>query len=223
MKKHFYLFATVITLAVISTACADYPDEQDIVYEQLVSYTQYDTKIDFKKYRTFYVTDSIRYVKDNKVQSVETKKDKFSTFNAQLISENMEALGYSMDATNPDLFITQVGFSNQNVIYGYPGWWYNGYWDSYYWYYDYPFYPAYPWYYPYPYPTVIGAYVTGTVAFEMIDTKNTVEKKLPDGSVVEMDPVIWTAQIKSLLLNTNSEADMKNAINECFKQTKAFQ
>ena len=223
MKKHFYLFATVITLGVISTACTDYPDEQDIVYEQLVSYTQYDTKINFKAYSTFYVSDSIRYVKDNKVQNVESKLDKFSLFNALIIRENMEALGYTMDATNPDIFITQVGFSNQSVIYGYPGWWYGGYWSPYDWYYDYPFYPCYPWYYPYPYPTVIGTYTTGTVAFEMIDTKNTVEKKESNGTIVQVNPVIWTGQIKSLLLNTNSEADMKNAINDCFKQTKAFQ
>lgn len=197
------------------TACAEYPDEDAYVYEQLASITAYDTSVKFKgtgrDFNTYAIGENVIYVGDNDTTLIPKDDPKVASFISKIENKMKKYLNYQeiTDRTTiPDLGIVVTVLKTDNYIVDYynPYWWDCGYYYFYWW--DCGYYP----YYPYYYPAVVGSYTTGTAFVNMIDMTAGSDKK----------EVVWSGIIRSLLTGAETDADVDSALDDCFAQTKAF-
>jgi len=172
-----------------------------------VIYTKYDTSIKFNQFKTFSIVDSIAYISPTDSGKV-LDADAQAVLNQ--ITQNMTSRGYVLvnKNQNPDLGINVAAVKNINVQVYYPGWYwgYPGYFPPWYW-------GGGGYYYPY-YPTYITSYSTGTLLIEMVDLKNVT----PDGKMY----IRWNAYIRALLTNSHTLNQIKESIDQAFRQTKVF-
>ncbi len=203
MKIKLTLLTGTMLMALFFTSCWDEPTSTDLVTEQLVSISSYDTSKDFTKYKTFSIPDYVFEVTGDGTQWSEiSNSDAQNVLNR--ITMDLEDAGYTkVDTTaGPDL-VVNVGWADiTNVIIGYPTWW----WD--YWYYwDYDWY--YP-YYPYYSAAVLGSYSVGLLMIQIAE--NT-----PDPNTGKY-PIIWTGYVRMIeYITVHSNAEIDSAIDDCFK------
>jgi len=202
-KLTLLFMATGLILA----SCTKYPPSSERLLEDLAIYTKYDVSVDFTKFKTYFMSDSIVYVSD---------KDSGWYYNAdvasltQRIADNMHKLGYTRtyNAKTTDLYLGVSFVKNINVSVYYPGW-YWGYWG----YYPPDYWGGGGYYYPY-YPAYITTYSTGTILMDMMDVQHpTADNKIP---------VRWNAYIRGLLTGDHTTAQIQQSIDKAFDQTKGF-
>lgn len=196
MKRKFYLL--VLGLAILSSACTKYPPDSERVMEDLVVFTQYDTKVNFSDYKTYVIADNVFKVTDKDTvvldntlaQSTLTEIDKQMKLRGFVPAEN---------AATADLGIAVVYYQDVNVYAYYGGWWgYYG-WGYY-----------YPYYYP---PVYYGSYTTGLAYISAVDLKN------PGNNVLYLR---WTAGIRGLLTGGHTTDEVMGAVDQAFTQTPQF-
>ena len=191
----------------IVAACSKYPPSSQRLLEDLVIYTKYDTNVNFKSFTTFAIVDSIAYIAPKDSSKV---RDANAIAVLNQISLNMTNRGYQLVTKdqNPDLGINVVAVKNVNTQIYYPGWYwgYPGYYPPYYW-------GGGGYYYPY-YPPYITTYSTGTLMIDMVDRKN-----IQPGDTLY---IRWNAYIRSLLTGDHTMDQLKQSIDQAFKQTKGF-
>ncbi len=210
-SKTKFGFLSILFMGLMFTACESYPDYDDYVDEQLISVSSYSNEANFSGYSTYSIADTVVIVDNGTITKVlitDTKYPYIQKYVAQ-VKKNMDAVGYtySTDAKKPDLGVMLSLVKSTNTYVSYPWWW----WEYCYWYYwscgYYPF-------YPYPYPVVVGGYSVGVLAMDMFDLKNKVATKVP---------AVWTGVVRGLYTGAHSDAEIENAIDQCFKQTLPFQ
>ncbi len=201
------------------SSCESYPGEDDYVTEQLVSFTSYDTSVQFKgsgqKFSTYSLGDYIAYIQNKndgsgKIDTVKVSWDydeNTRALKSQLQKNMNDYLKYTENNTNPDLGIPVSVAKIDNYVVGYNPWWWGG-CDWYSWW-PCPYYP----YYPYSYPVIVGSYTVGTTTINMVDLTNKTSNQ---------KNLVWTGVIRGLMTGTQSQADFNSAINDCFNQTLAF-
>ncbi|MGX5820358.1 DUF4136 domain-containing protein [Chitinophaga lutea] len=202
MKRNTTL---LLALLIYLSACRKEPDLSELSGNFVVQ-TDAASGTNFSAYKTYYISDTIALVSDNKKDSILIGAGAQQVIAA--IKQNMSARGYTFvpKIAKPDLGINTVAFKNVTVGVVYPGWWwgYPGYWDPWYW----------GWYYPYYYPwSVAYAVTTGSLIGELIDLKNVdASQKLQ---------VIWTFSLNGALgsdqTNTTRAVD---GVNQAFTQSE---
>ncbi len=198
----------IATGMILTASCSKYPPASERLLEDLVVYTKYDTKANFKDYNTFYMSDSVTYIDAKDTGWYYNQNVKEVTHR---IAANLTALGYtrSYNSKTADLALGIAMVKNINVSVYYPGWWwgYPGYYPPDYW----GGYQGY--YYPY-YPVYVSSYSTGTILIDMMDLKYpTAEKKIA---------IRWNAVIRALLTGRHTLAEVEQAVDQAFRQTKGF-
>lgn len=169
---------SILTIATLFVSCRKLPDPSQVSTDFVV-YTNYDSKADFKSYKTFVLPPYVGAISDNPNDSILA-----ANLGDPILAEvrqNLLARGYTEVNRNqaPDLGVAVTALKNIDIISAYPGgWWgYPGsggcYWGYCGWYGGYP--PYYPVY----------VYETGSLVVEMVDLK-----KIKPG--VEKLSVLWT-------------------------------
>lgn len=218
MKRLFkFGFLSVVFSGLLFSACESYPGEDDYVTDQLAAFTAYDTSVKFKgtgkEFSSYSLGEGVVYINDNDTTFISwdnTGYPMLQNLKTQVQSEMTKYLGYTEETSGPvDMGISISIVKRDNYVVDYNPWWWDCGWYSYWWW-DCGWYP----YYPYPYPVVVGSYTTGTTFINMID--------LTDNSSTQKK-VVWTGVVRSLMTGTQTAADFNNAIDDCFKQTLAFQ
>lgn len=185
-------------MAILAISCQKEPDMSKLDNDFMV-YTNYDKDVNFNKFSTYYLPDSIA------IPGSDMKAKYWTDENAKKIISNVEeemsSRGYQRikekDKANLGL---QLSYAEKTVrVQGYPyfGWGYN-YWGAFW----------NGWYYPFP---VAYSYNTGTVIIDLVNLTST-EKELP---------IIWHANMSGLLYS-NSKMNMQltlRAIEQAFTQS----
>lgn len=191
------------------TSCYDYDDDKLAEAQlQIVSLTNYDTKVNFSNYKTFAIADSIVIITEDSNGDIAPTP---TANGQQLIDEvaNILSANYTKVDTSesPDLAVTLYAFKVDNVSYD---WWYD--YDWWYWYWD--WYP-YDWYYPYYPYTYTTSYSVGTLLINIVDLK---AKDKDSGRY----PIVWTGIVRNVLSDTHTLSEIQSAIRDCFNQGTAF-
>ncbi len=216
MKNKFKIgLISILLSGLFFTSCETYPGEDDYVIEQLASITAYDATVPFKgagkRFSTYAIGENVVYVRDNDTVLVPKTDPSVASFVSKIQNKMGQYLGYreiTDGTTTPDMGIVITVLKTEDYVVDYydPYWWDCGYYYYYWW--DCDYYP----YYPYSYPTVVGSYSSGTAFINMIDMTGGSNKK----------EVVWVGIIRSLLTGTQTDADLEQAVDDCFKQTKSF-
>ena len=204
--KNRHLFLPLFL--VLFFACRKYPDTSKLSTNFVVQ-TSKEPGVDFSKYKTYYISDTIASI--GTIDSVWFDDDSKKLVEA--VKSNMNARGFTLVANshfNPDLGLGLTVIKDLNLGVVYPGWWW-GYWGGCYWgYCGYP--PYYPWYgggFVYTVPT-------GTIVLDMIDLKNAA------GS--EKLTVPWGSVMSGGLGNTANDIQLGvDAIDQAFTQSPYLQ
>ncbi len=197
MKTKLILFIFAAS-ALISSSCTKYPPTSDRLLEDLAVVTQYDTKVNFNNYKTYWIMPFITKVTDKDTTNL-TNATATAVLNE--IANNMNTRGFTKvdTITNAD-FMIQVVFYQNTYVYTY----------SYYPYYPYYWGGYYP-YYPY-YPTYYSSYTAGTANIELID------RKYPN-TVNNTYAIRWNAYIRGLLTGNHTTAEITGSVDQAFTQT----
>ena len=205
MKKLIPVFFAIALFA----GCQKDPDLSDLSSEYLV-FTNYDNKVNFSSFSTFYIPDSILVITDKKEPEYWVDNDAETVLDAFIT--NMENAGYrrtnEKDEADLGLQISYIKNINYFVNYNNPYWWwdYPGYWNSWYW-------GSWGggWYYPYP---VVYSYSVGSLLAEMLNLK------AQEGERQKL-PVIWDAYMSGLLYDYNKVNIQLtvNGVNQAFSQS----
>jgi len=175
MKRFTKLFVLLAVVATIATSC--YKTET-IYYEDYdMVLTYYDTKFDFKTYKTFYVRDSVGMISDYIEPSDANWKKFYGVGGPSIqirneVARQFKDYGYTqvLDSLQDadaaiNLVVTLVKVEG---VVSYPGYWYGypGYWDGYY-----PWYGGgwYGGYYPWYGGSAYYSYKTSNLMIEMAD------------------------------------------------------
>lgn len=204
MKRIIFLS----TLALLALACQKEPYSQDGDGEYLV-YTSPAKDVDFSKFRTFDIADSVLVIGQTK-EPFYSKSDNALAL-IQAYRTNMEKLGYIYLPSDPDAQLgLQVTFAENTQrfvrYYDDPYWWldYPGYWPAGYWG------NWTGWYYPYP---VVYSYTTNALITDMVDlTAGEQDGKLK---------IIWSCYIggpASASINYDVKR-MSAAVDQAFEQS----
>lgn len=195
---------------------ACHPGEVTSISQLDLVVTVRDSTTDFTSLQTYFLLDSVVHI------GPDTLTDNDSLLNREndaamlaLIRNNIEALGYTEDAANPDavFMVGALARVNTNIYYSYPWYPYWGYW---------PGWgccgPGWGWGYPgYGYPGYGGSitsitYATGTAVILMADPNN------PNGADQEI-PLFWMAGINGLLEGSAVASRTTELINQAFAQS----
>lgn len=203
MKRNATLL--LLTMLIYLSACRKEPDLSELSGNFVVQ-TDAASTVTFSNYKTYYISDTIALISDNKNDSVLIGPGAQQII--ATIKSNLDARGFTFvpKGANPDLGVNTVAFRNVTVGVVYPGWWwgYPGYWDPWYW----------GWYYPYYYPwSVAYSVTTGSVIGELIDLKNV--------NANQNLQVVWTCSLNGAL-SSSDQTNVTRAvdgINQAFTQS----
>jgi hypothetical protein len=211
MRKILLIFMLVS----VFISCRKYPDFDELTYKPLVV-TNHDNAIDFNGYKTYYMSDSLTQIGDDRNDSIADATLGGPIINA--IVTNMNSRGF-VRVTSPSLadlginsavikITTTVQTYPPGYYWGYPGYGggYYGY-GGYYPYYDY----GYGGYYSYSY-----TYSTGSLIVEVIDLKNV------DSTSTRLN-VLWTNFNTGVLgVTGTSVGNAVNSVDQAFIQSPYF-
>ena len=138
MKK--MKFIPIIAVLVLFVSCYGDPDT-DSLSSDLVVATDRDLQANFQDFRTYYISDTIPKITDDRNDTLLIGQEALEIVNK--IKANLNDRGYTCveKDENPDMGIVPAVISVTNVGGGFTGWWggYPGWWGPYYW-----GYPAFP-------------------------------------------------------------------------------
>lgn len=188
MKKNLFMVFGIIALMSLA-ACEKDPDMGQLDSD-LVVYTDHDNSVDFSKYVTYYLPDSIleagdihaSYWTDNNALAIVGE-----------VENQMNRLGYQRitDPTqkgNADVGVQLSYVSQTNTVIS-GGYW-GGWWDPFYWGAGWG-----GWYYPYP---VSYSYDTQALILEMVDLTG----QDADNNQRQI-PVVWYASASGFQFGSN--------------------
>ena len=196
------LVLTAFVGALIS-ACSWGSDGMDETQDQILTVARKTEAVDFSKFSSFAITDSITAVDDG-------KKVRFNDATADLIIaqvvRNMNLCGYTQVQADedPDLLV-DLAYIQRTNTYMYPGYWTD--WD---WWWNWNGYPWWGWdpYYPYQMPVFISSYTTGSIVIEVADVVNVATE-----STV---PVVWHGLVREILNGSHTQQELLSSIDEVF-------
>lgn len=204
MKKLVYLMLAVS----LTAACHHLPDfsEQD---NQYLVYTTPNPDVDFKKFKTYFIPDSLLVIglkEDAYYSEGKSAAALINTFKAE-----MDAAGYTYepDKEKADLGVqlTYVLFTEYFIQYYYPYFWYEypGYWGPGYW--------GDWWMYYYPMP-MVGAISTNVLVADLLDLT------APEGEHESL-PVVWASVMSGPLTSTLPEdvTRLQESVRQAFVQS----
>ena len=197
------LVMTAFVGILLASACSWGPDGLDETQDQILTIARKTDAVDFTKFNSFAITDSITAVDNG-------KKVRFNDATADLIIaqvvRNMNLYGYTQvqPDENPDLLV-DLAYIQRTNNYMYPGYWSD--WD---WWWDWNGYPWWGWdpYYPYQMPAFVSSYTTGSIVIEVADVVNVATE-----STV---PVVWHGLIREILNTNHTQQELLSAIDEVF-------
>lgn len=223
MYRKNYLVRVLLVLFVpasILMLSSCYPDDNNLsVNETDIIMTGYYDSVDFRKLKTYYMSDTVHAVREDTTDHslVEYNDDIITA-----IATNMASFGYTrvFDTLSglPDVQIASSAITVKNVSVWYPyypgwGWGWGWGWKTSPRSADY-YYPGYPGYYPpgywpsYPYYT---SYTTGTLLIEMANPE---DHRVVKGDTVV--PLYWGAAINGVLSGSDKNRII-NLINKSFE------
>ena len=201
MKAKLVLTAFVGIL--LASACSWGPDGLDETQDQILTIARKTDAVDFTKFNSFAITDSITAVDDGKKVRI---SDATSDLIIAQVVRNMNLYGYTQvqPDENPDLLV-DLAYIQRTNTYMYPGYWTD--WD---WWWNWNGYPWWGWdpYYPYQMPVFISSYTTGSIVIEVADVVNVATE-----STV---PVVWHGLIREILNSNHTQQELLSAIDEVF-------
>ncbi len=202
MKK-ILLFVVIVTGL---SDCRKTPDFSQLS-DNFVTATNRDKAADFSAFKTYYISDTIKYIGGVGDDSIIVGNDADQII--QTVKDNMGSRGYIFIPrnANPDLGLTLTAIKDLNVIVDYyPGWW-DPYWGCYWYYWCYPYY--YPW-------TAVYTYTVGTVILNMYDLQNATKN-------LQLKAIWNITALGALGTGTPNVKLGKDAINQGFEQSPYVQ
>ena len=200
MKAKLVLIAFVGALV---SACSWGPGSLDETRDQILTIAHKTDAVDFTKFSSFAITDSITVVNDG--MKVRLSDATANLIIAQVV-RNMNLYGYTQvqPDENPDLLV-DLAYIQRTNTYMYPGYWSD--WD---WWWDWNGYPWWGWdpYYPYQMPAFISSYTTGSIVIEVADVVNVATE-----STV---PVVWHGLVREILNGSHTQQELLSSIDEVF-------
>jgi hypothetical protein len=200
MKTKLVLIAFVGALV---SACSWGPGGLDETRDQILTIAHKTDAVDFTKFSSFAITDSITVVNDG--MKVRLNDATANLIIAQVV-RNMNLYGYTQVQAdeNPDLLV-DLAYIQKTNTYMYPGYWSD--WD---WWWDWNGYPWWGWdpYYPYQMPAFVSSYTTGSVVIEVADVVNVATE-----STV---PVVWHGLVREILNGSHTQQELLSSIDEVF-------
>ncbi len=216
MKKTIHNVALAL-LAILLHACYSSPDLSQLSSDFVVA-TDVDLEVDFTDYATYYLSDTISIVTNDRrtegdsILTPDTNPSSTAIINK--IEENMTARGYARSDDPLDVINKAVDFAIGSTVVEISntgqtcwGWWggYPGYWPPWYW-----GYPGYGYYYPY---CSYYQYDTGSLILEFGDIKNAANGRRVNA--------MWNTAIFGVLSDytqTNMNRALKG-IDQAFEQS----
>ena len=200
MKAKLVLIAFAGALV---SACSWGSDGMDETRDQILTIARKTEAVDFSKFSSFAITDSITAVDDG-------TKIRFNDATADLIIaqvvRNMNLCGYTQVQADedPDLLV-DLAYIQRTNTYMYPGYWTD--WD---WWWNWNGYPWWGWdpYYPYQMPVLISSYTTGSIVIEVADVVNVATETTV--------PVVWHGLIREILNGKHNQQELISSIDEVF-------
>lgn len=200
MKAKLVLIAFVGALV---SACSWGPGGLDETRDQILTIAHKTDAVDFTKFSSFAITDSITVVNDG--MKVRLSDATANLIIAQVV-RNMNLYGYTQVQAdeNPDLLV-DLAYIQKTNTYMYPGYWSD--WD---WWWDWNGYPWWGWdpYYPYQMPAFVSSYTTGSIVIEVADVVNVATE-----STV---PVVWHGLVREILNGSHTQQELLSSIDEVF-------
>ena len=205
MKRLTTLLMIVVLLSTI-VSCQKDPDFDELSTE-FVTYTNYDKSVDFSKYSTFYISDTIKVLSGK----VENWYDENAQSIINTFASNMKDRGYvqlaKAERESADLGIQLSYIENTYYFTDYysPYYWYDWWWGSYYWWDWGPI-------YPYPSYAVTYRYDVGSLLGEIISIDKTTEKLQQ----------IWSMCVGGTMSgSTRTDVNKaKRGVNQAFNQSE---
>ena len=200
MKAKLVLIAFVGALV---SACSWGPGGLDEARDQILTIAHKTDAVDFTKFSSFAITDSITVVNDG--MKVRLSDATANLIIAQVV-RNMNLYGYTQVQADedPDLLV-DLAYIQRTNTYMYPGYWSD--WD---WWWDWNGYPWWGWdpYYPYQMPAFVSSYTTGSIVIEVADVVNVATE-----STV---PVVWHGLVREILNGSHTQQELLSSIDEVF-------
>lgn len=201
MKSKLFLCIIATGMAIMS--CQKSPDTDMLDNDYLV-YTNYDTGTDFKSINTFHVIDSILIIGNDEKASYWNNSNSMKIVNA--FRSGFESAGYTpVEAGEEPDVVLQLSYINTTYYfntYGSGPWWnyYPGYWN----------WGGWGWYYPYSFTY---SYSTGSIIGELVNTNAPTAQN-------DKLTVIWNSYICGILNGNNlSLTRTLDAIKQAFIQS----
>ena len=200
MKAKLVLIAFVGALV---SAWSWGPGSLDETRDQVLTIAHKTDAVDFTKFSSFAITDSITVVNDG--MKVRLNDATANLIIAQVV-RNMNLYGYTQVQADedPDLLV-DLAYIQRTNTYMYPGYWSD--WD---WWWDWNGYPWWGWdpYYPYQMPAFVSSYTTGSIVIEVADVVNVATE-----STV---PVVWHGLVREILNGSHTQQELLSSIDEVF-------
>jgi hypothetical protein len=224
MKK-FLLYRTPLFFALFGISACTYFPEGD---SGLASATSYDTSVDFSRYTSFAINDSIGYLQlklheiTGKITPVVVyKKDAKTDIIVASVKDKLiqyceypDQIADKFRDTPPDLIVDLLYMDVAGNHADYADWWsFHRYWHSYLWYDHYPYYPYYP--------MATGTAAQGVLIIDIKDLTNITTFVNLDKNERIPVPAVWVGMVSGLN-GTYNDTMLNDAIKDCFIQTDAF-
>ena len=201
MKRNIIISAVAACIAMV--ACQKSPDTDMLDNDYLV-YTNYDTGTDFNSIGTFHVIDSILIIGNDEKASYWNNNNSLKIVNAY--RAGLESAGFTpvTEGEEPDV-VLQLSYINTTYYfntYGSGPWWnyYPGYWN----------WSGWGWYYPYSFTY---SYSTGSIIGELVNTNAPTAQN-------DKLTVVWNSYICGILNGNNlSLTRTLDAIKQAFVQS----
>ncbi|WP_163322611.1 DUF4136 domain-containing protein [Draconibacterium mangrovi] len=227
MNRNYPIFALLLFASAVLFSC--HPEYDATVEELDVAITQYDEEQDFSQLQTFYLEDSIIYIKDEESGSASVDHSQNDLI-VSLVRQNFLDMGWT-EVTGPidgeidadvSIMLSVLETDLSFYYYYWWDWWYWYPWDWWYPWYGDPWYPGYPVWPSYPtYPSQ--GYTVGTLFIDMLDM-NGVEMPEGDDSSFKV-PMPWKGAAIGILAGSDTflQQRLTNEINQVFKQSPYLQ
>jgi len=237
MKRFTKLFVILAVVATVATSC--YKTETVYYEDYDMVLTYYDTKFDFKTYKTFYVRDSVGMISDY-IKQGDANWKKFYAISGPSnqirneVTRQFKAFGYTQvldSLQNADVAVNLVAtLVKVEGVVSYPGYWggYPGYWGGYYPGYGGGYYGGYyPWYggstyYSYKTANLMIEMADGDSLRSLINYIETVPGADPTDPGAPQMKFVWQAFVNGLQTEQGSY-DMERVIKgiqQSFKQSE---
>lgn len=214
MKRIIQVQGLLLILILVLNSCT--PEFDSTVEEHDLAITTYDKAANFSQLSTFYLQDTIVYIKDDGI-TIQEENSATEQLILDQVRQNLLEFGWKevSDTTNEDVqadVAIMVSILQADIYYYYTYWW-----DWYYWYpwdWWYPGYPSYPWYPSYPSYPVYG-YRIGSLMIDMLNMKDVVLPPVEDHPSIR-PPIVWSGIVNGIL--AGSEKNIQNRLTKQIKQ-----